>query len=107
MKGTSWRNARNPGDAYLYVLQVDEVKGIREEKRISKFLNDWYLYGDGYDPTTKTRSLIFRRSFSSEVEWKKWARSFPYLLEEITEKTGRLKPYKLGLEYQKKKGILK
>jgi hypothetical protein len=107
MKGTSWRNARNPDDAYLYVLQVDEVKGIREENRISKYLKDWHLYGDGYDPSTKTKSLIFRKSFVSEAEWKNWARSFPYLLEEITEKTGRIKPYKLGLEYQKKKGIVK
>ena len=105
MKATSWKNARNLEDRLLYVIQVDGIKGIREENKVIKELKDWKLYGDGYDPSSKTKSLIFRCFFDTESEWKSWARKFPFLLEEITEKTGRKKPYKLGLEYQKKKEI--
>ena len=99
MKGTAWRNARLLTDDYYYVLQIDEIKGKRDENRLLKDTREWELYGEGYDPTSKTRTLMFKRSFETEGDWKRWARTFPHELEEITEKTGRKKPYKLGLEY--------
>ena len=104
MKGVAWKNLRlnMTGAECVYVLQVDEVKGIREGNRLMKILDGWHITGTAYDPKSKTESYIFRRGFNTENEWKSWARKFPYLLEEITEKTGRKKPYKLGLEYQQK-----
>ena len=103
MKGTAWRNARMLTNDYHYILQIDEIKGKREENRILKDTAEWHVYGEGFDPTTKTKTLMFKRVSNTESDWKKWARSFPYQLEEITEKTGRAKPYKLGLEYLSRK----
>jgi hypothetical protein len=99
MKGTAWRNTRVLTNDYHYVLQIDEIKGKREENRLLKDTPEWRPYGEGYDPVTKTKTIMFKRAFNTENEWKSWARSFPYELEEITEKTGRLKPYKLGAAY--------
>ena len=104
MKGVAWKNLRLNAEEceFVYVLQVDEIKGIRESNRLLKALDGWQQTGSAYDPTSKTESFIFKKGFATEREWKSWARQFPYLLEEITEKTGRKKPYKLGLEYQQK-----
>ena len=102
MKAVAWKNFRLPNDELLYILQVDGIKGIREQNRLLKVVVDWEFTANGYDPKTKTETLIFKRSFVTEDAWKKWARTFPYLLEEVTEKTGRVKPYKLGLAYQQK-----
>jgi len=87
--------------------RIDEAVGSIEERRVAadrllKDVDGWECTGNAYDPKSKTESLIFKRIFRTEAEWKTWARSFPYVLEEITEKTGRPKPYKLGLDYQNK-----
>tara|TARA_R110000824_G_scaffold360476_1_gene548233 strand:- start:1292 stop:1621 length:330 start_codon:yes stop_codon:yes gene_type:complete len=103
MKGVAWKNLRFESDELVYILQVDNITGKRDENKLLKEVSSWNQTGDMYDPANKVKSILFRRSFSTEAEWVKWARSFPLPLEEITEKTGRCKPYKLGLEYQIKK----
>ena len=102
MKGVAWKNTRLTNDDFLYVLQVDEIKGVRQQNRLLKDVAGWECTGNAYDQKSKTESLIFKRIFRTESAWKVWARQFPYVLEEITEKTGRPKPYKLGLDYQQK-----
>ena len=102
MKGVAWKNTRLVTDDFLYVLQVDEIKGIRQTNRLLKDVQGWECTGNAYDPKTKTESLIFKRVFSTETDLKSWARKFPYSLEEITEKTVKVKPYLLGLAYQTK-----
>lgn len=102
MKSVAWKNTRLDSNDLLYVLQVDEIKGVRQQNRLLKDVEGWECTGNAYDPNTKTESLIFKRCFQTESDWKSWARQFPYILEEITEKTGRPKPYKLGLDYQQK-----
>jgi hypothetical protein len=102
MKAVAWKNFRLKNDSLLYVLQVDGIKGIREQNRLLKVVDGWEFTANGYDPKTKTETLIFKKVFETETAWKRWARKFPYLLEEITEKTGKVKPYKLGLAYQQK-----
>jgi hypothetical protein len=102
MEAVAWKNNRLTNDNLLYVLQVDGIKGIREHNSLSKILDGWEITANAYDPKSKTETLIFKRDFKAEADWKRWARKFPYLLEEITEKTGKQKPYKLGLAYQQK-----
>tara|TARA_Y100001938_G_C8057670_1_gene415374 strand:- start:712 stop:1047 length:336 start_codon:yes stop_codon:yes gene_type:complete len=102
MKSVAWKNTRLDTNDLLYVLQVDEIRGVRQHNRLLKDVVGWECTGNAYDPKSKTESLIFKRAFQTEAEWKSWARQFPYILEEITEKTGRPKPYKLGLDYQNK-----
>jgi len=97
VKGIAWKDFRK-GDQYYYVIQVNEIKGKREENRVKKYFKDWSMHGDGYDPSKKEVTLMFRKNFSSEDEWKSWARSFPHRLVEVG-KSGKNKPYKLGLDY--------
>ena len=103
MRGVAWKDARANTEELQYVLQVEDIKGVREENRIVKFLSDWNSYGFGYSPKDRTQTIMFKKEFETEGEWKRWARKFPHILEEITEKTGKKKPYKLGLDYQTKK----
>ena len=102
MKGVAWKNTRLMNDDFLYVLQVDEIKGVRQQNRLLKDVAGWECTGNAYDPKSKTESLIFKRIFGTETEWKQCARCFPHVLEEITEKTGKIKPYLLGTAYQTK-----
>tara|TARA_R110000824_G_scaffold359488_1_gene547039 strand:- start:647 stop:1033 length:387 start_codon:yes stop_codon:yes gene_type:complete len=102
MKGVAWKNSRVATDNFVYILQVDEIKGVRQQNKLLKDVVGWDCTGNVYDPKSKTESLLFKRNFRTETEWKAWARKFPYVLEEITEMTGRPKPYKLGLDYQQK-----
>ncbi len=75
----------------LYRVQIDKIFGIRIEKRVMKYLNDWSLGGNGYHPRTKEITLFFSREFASEEEWKVWAKQFPWKLSEISQRTGKVK----------------
>ena len=83
----------------IYVVQVDNIEGVRNEKKVLKEMKEWQHYGEGYDRKSKSKTLMFKYLFDTEDEWKSWARSFPYELVEVG-KSGKEKPYKLGLAYQ-------
>ena len=97
MKAVAWKE-RKVKDKFMYILQVDVISGVREENRIKKELPDWEARGEGDDASAKVKTIIFKSFFDSEDEWKSWARAFPYQLVEIG-KSGKEKPYKLGLDY--------
>ena len=75
MKGVAWKNTRLENDDFLYVLQVDEIKGVRQQNRLLKEVNGWVCTGNAYDPKSKTESLIFSRIFQTESDfhmyWKR------------------------------------
>ena len=98
MKAVAWKMGKSK-DKLIYVVQVDNVKGIRNENKLLKELKEWQHYGEGYDVKQKCKTLMFKHHFETEDEWKSWARSFPYELVEVG-KSGKEKPYKLGLAYQ-------
>jgi len=98
VKATAWKHTKKDNN-FTYIIQVDGIKGVRNKNKILKELKDWKEYGEGYDPATKTKTLMYKKQFSSEMKWKKWARGFPHYLIEIGEKSGKPKPYKLGLDY--------
>lgn len=98
MNATAWKYTKDE-DGIIYTIQVDGIKSKRNENKLLKELKDWRVFGEGYDPTRKARTIIFKRTFCSDTDWKTWARTFPHLLVEITEKSGKTKPYKLGLDY--------
>ena len=97
MKAVAWKLCKM-NNKFAYVLQVDLVRGIRNENRLLKELSGWKRYGEGYDSKTKSKTIMFRFLFEDEEEWKAWARQFPYELTEVG-KSGKEKPYKLGLAY--------
>ena len=102
MNATAWKYVKDD-DGVVYTIQIDGIKGKRNENKLLKELKDWKNFGEGYDPTRKARTLIFKKVFSSDYYWKKWARTFPYALIEIGANSGKPKPYKLGLDYIKSK----
>ena len=108
MNATAWKYVKN-NDGIIYTIQIDGVKGTRNENKLLKELKEWRSFGRGYDPVAKARTLMFNRTFLSDAEWKKWARTFPYVLVEIGTNSGKPKPYKLGLDYieSKNKGSKK
>lgn len=97
MKGVAWKVFRKD-DRFFYVVQLNEIKGKREENKIKKIFKEWRFHGEGFDPKKKEVTLLFRKGFSTEDEWKAWARSFPHELVEVG-KSGKQKPYKLGTAY--------
>tara|TARA_Y100000310_G_C20432569_1_gene692174 strand:- start:62 stop:385 length:324 start_codon:yes stop_codon:yes gene_type:complete len=97
MKGVAWKDFRR-GDDYFYVIQLNGIRGKREEKRVKKYFKDWRFHGEGFDPKSKEVTLLFNKSFPSDEDWKSWARLFPHELVEVG-KSGKKKPYKLGTDY--------
>lgn len=97
MEAVAWKHFRN-GNDYFYVIQLDNIKGIRQKNEMEKYLKDWNRHGEGFNPKNKRVTLLFRKSFESDESWKSWAQSFPYTLVELG-KSGKKKPYKLGLDY--------
>ena len=97
MEAVAWKHFRS-GDNYYYIIQLDNIKGARQKKEIQKYLKDWSFHGEGFNPKNKEVTLLFRKSFDSDQSWKSWAQRFPYALVEVG-KSGKKKPYKLGLEY--------
>lgn len=97
MEAVAWKHFRS-GNDYYYVIQLNNIKGVRQKREIEKHLRDWKFHGEGFDPKNKEMTLLFRKSFDSDESWKSWAQLFPYALIEVG-KSGKKKPYKLGLDY--------
>ena len=96
MKASAWRIPTGIKGDYLYHLQVDGHLG-RSKRKVYRIMNEWRLVGDG------NSMVIFSRSFDSIASWVKWAKSFPFELEEIDSKTEKPKRIKLGLAAQRRK----
>jgi hypothetical protein len=101
MEAIAWKHFRS-GDVYYYVVQVNNIKGIRAENRVKKDFKDWEFHGEGFDPKVKMTTLMFRKGFSGDDDWINWARQFPHSLVEVG-KSGKRKPYKLGADYMNSK----
>jgi len=102
VKATAWKHSV-PGTTATYMLQIDHITGKRKENRIRKEFKEWTTLGEGYNPKSKESTLIFKKEFQTELDWKKWARSALFNLIEIGPRSGKPKGYKLGLAYQSKK----
>jgi hypothetical protein len=98
MEAVAWKHFRS-GDTYFYVVQINNIKGVRAENRVKKDFKDWDFHGEGFDPKKKAITLMFRRGFTGDDDWIEWAREFPHDLIEVG-KSGKKKPYKLGSDYK-------
>ena len=92
MEAATWRVMTNNKEEFNYTLQVDGIKGVRAKNRILKEINNWENTGQGHGKG-KGFVLLFSRTFSDKKSWRRWARSFPYNLVEVT-KNGTAKPIK-------------
>mgnify|MGYP003645927309 CR=1 FL=1 len=103
VKATAWKHSIT-GNTATYILQVDHITGKQKENRIRKEFKEWATLGEGYNPKSKEATLIFKKEFDTENAWKKWARAVSFSLIEIGPRSGKPKNYKLGIDYQPRKG---
>ena len=99
MSATGWKHLKKSDREIVYIVQIDHIRGKRKTNKLLKEMDGWNLCGDGFNPKTSETTLIFKKSFDSEKDWMSWGRSFPHNLVEISPKSSKKKPYKLGLEY--------
>ena len=102
MHAVAWRsNTDNKGE-FIYNLQVENIKGIRAKKKTLKAANGWYKVAEVYNNKKKEEILIFSRKFDTMKEWIKWAKAFPFKLQELN-KNNKPKSIILGIDTKRSK----
>jgi len=101
MKAFAWKLATSDKNSPEYVLQVDNISGVRARNKTLKAVEGWKTFGQGRYQD-KNETLIFTRKFDTIQEWIRWAREFPFNLQELN-RNDKPKPIKLGLQYQQRK----
>ena len=102
MQAFAWKLATKDKKNPEYMLQVNNISGIRARNKALKAVQGWKMFGSGRDPDNKNELLIFTRKFDTIREWIKWAKEFPFSLQELN-RNNKPKPIKLGLQHQKTK----
>jgi hypothetical protein len=73
-----------------YSLQFTDVPW-KFKKALFEALKDWRRIAVGWKSDTGNQIYIFKKSFRSEVEWEKWANSFPIQIKEMKYRAGKEK----------------
>jgi hypothetical protein len=102
MHAIAWSFKTEEQGKLTYRLQVEKIKGTRAKNKTLKALRGWRKVGEGYNNKNKEEILIFSRNFGTMTEWIKWAKAFPFKLQELN-KNNKPKPIKLGIETKRKK----
>jgi len=82
MKAIAWKHRKKNENNFTYQLQIDGISGRRQEKKLLKTLTDWQKIGEGSNMKNKEMILIFIKEFTTARMWAKWAKKFPFKLEE-------------------------
>lgn len=98
IKGRAWKTtAEKNSPNCFYRMQIDGIKGVREESRVEKAMADWSNAGDGYNAKTKETTLFFRKDFGSVENFIAWGKNFQEFPLEELDKHGEVKKYvKIG-----------
>lgn len=102
MQAFAWKLSTEHKKSLEYMLQINNISDKRTKKETLKALQGWKKFGEGYNSNNKNELLIFIRKFDTIKEWIKWAKKFPFNLQELN-KNNKPKPIKLGLQSQKRK----
>jgi len=82
MKALAWKHRKKNENNFTYQLQINGISGKRQEKQLLKTLTDWQKIGEGFNIQNKEVILIFIKEFATPRMWAKWAKKFPFELEE-------------------------
>jgi len=85
MEAVAWKSSRDES-GYKYNIQIDKIKGKRNENKIRKLMDGWTIYAEGFNIKEKEVILGFSRKFESSRDWLIWAKTFPYRLLEETKR---------------------
>jgi len=86
----AWKQLIDIDKNYVYKLQVEGDISSREKKKILSELKGWTEVGYGWERAGKTEICLFSRTFQDKGSWIKWAKQFPFELNEIN-KNGKTK----------------
>jgi len=103
MRTSAWSGRKEKNGKYIYTLQVDDLKGVREAKRVIKELTKagWEIVGEGVGKNN-IFLCIFNKEFETQAEWIAWARNTDYPIVEYNNKNKK-KSIKLGSFYSQKR----
>lgn len=94
IQGQAWKVTQEKNSPEcIYRMQVNGIKGVREENRVEKAMAGWELAGDGYNGKTGETTLFFRRDFGSVDKFIAWGKSFQEFPLEELDKHGDVKKY--------------
>lgn len=87
---TAWGEKTEKDDLITYKVQA-EVSGKRELNSLMKEFQDWKMAGEGYDPKSKKTIILMMRTFKDKKSWVSFAKRLPFLVEELSTRTGKKK----------------
>ena len=67
MQAVAWKSSSDE-DGYKYKIQIDKIKGKRNENRIRKLMDGWTIYAEGFNIKEKEVILGFSRKFESSSD---------------------------------------
>ena len=95
LNSTCWKvKSEKNSNSITYNIQLSGI-GRKQIKALLEVMSGWHKYAHGHN-AKGLAVLLFRKSFESNYDWVKWARSFPYDLFEEKEngKVEKIKRYK-------------
>jgi hypothetical protein len=102
IKASAWKEDYRYSDSYRYRLQIDNIPGKRNFRRLLKEIEkEWRVYGDGFNQKAERFTILATKDFNSLEEWLEWARNFSYNLVEYN-RNDEPKSIRLGSNYRKR-----
>lgn len=99
IKAVAWKLRDGSETEKTYRLQIDHCSTKSDKKLFACFDQNqgWMKAGEIYYPNNESRiGYIFQGTFKDESQWKKWCKSFPYSLTEISSISERVKSSNIG-----------
>lgn len=102
LKAQAWFLRDGDDKQFTYRLQLDGCS-IKSDKKIFSCLGkEWSKAGEIFYKDNENKiGYIFQRVFKTEKDFRKWAKSFPYPLVEISSISDRVKSAALGAKAHK------
>ena len=89
-KLVAWGEKRESDDLIIYKIQA-ELKGKREINSLMKEFRGWKPAGEGFDPNSQKTIILMMRAFEDKKSWVKFAKTLPFVVEELNPRTGKKK----------------
>ena len=94
VKAVIWKVFSNE-EGNHYHLQIEGIKGKRVKKKVLSAIDGWREIGHGWAMDHGEETLLLSRKFKESDSWLKWAKQFPFELQELN-RNGKTKKIKKG-----------
>jgi len=86
MDAQAWRSEFS--DIYEYKIQVNNIKH-GDKSTFTKLFKEWDVSGEGWNVKENTELKILKKTFTSERDWKEWAKKCPIKVVEYKYRAGK------------------